>query len=73
MMISPPLSRSTRGSPLDSRHVKGGNVISFSPGYCPARAARTAVQNSSHRKHIRSGARLCVWGVGGCRGTIGLH
>ena len=31
---SPPSVSSTRGSPSASRHVKGGNVISFSPGYC---------------------------------------
>jgi hypothetical protein len=34
MTISPPSECTTRGSPLDSRHVKGGNVISFSAGYC---------------------------------------
>jgi hypothetical protein len=34
MTTSPCSLRSTRGSPSASRHVKGGNVISFSPGYC---------------------------------------
>ena len=34
---SPSPVRSRRGSPSASRHVKGGNVISFSAGYCARR------------------------------------
>ncbi len=35
IMSSLPFCKSsTRGSPAVSRQVKGGNVISFSPGYC---------------------------------------
>ena len=33
-MTSPVEEFSTRGSPFDSRHVYGGNVTSFSAGYC---------------------------------------
>jgi hypothetical protein len=54
MTISPSLERTTRGSPSDSRQVKGGNVISFSPGYCggrPARAVISAVTGKQARTH----------------------
>ena len=34
MMTSPVEAFSTRGSPFDSRQVYGGNVTSFSLGYC---------------------------------------
>ena len=56
MTTSPSLVRSRRGSPSASRHVKGGNVISFSPGYCTPGPhgvrARNPVKDSAVTAHV---------------------
>ena len=63
MTTSPCAERSTRGSPSVSRHVKGGNVTSFSPGYCPAPGPGTSATGSGPARR----ARACVLvGVGWC-------
>ena len=56
MTTSPWAERSTRGSPSVSRHVKGGNVTSFSPGYCPAPVPGTSESGSGPARR----ARACV-------------
>ena len=67
MTTSPLAERSTRGSPSVSRHVKGGNVTSFSPGYCAA-AVSGPWASGSHAGH----ARTCssVWACGCMCGVV---